>query len=118
MRGVTENAELVAFCGLYCGACGAFLKEKCNGCSKNEKATWCKIRVCCKAKKVTSCAECNEYTNPKDCNKFHNNMSKIFAFLFKSDRAACIAQIKALGKSGHAKRMTELRKHSLKKDAV
>jgi len=118
MKEIKENADLVAFCGLYCGACGAFLKEKCNGCNKNEKATWCNIRICCKNKNITTCAECNEYTDPKDCKKFNNIMSKIFALLFKSDRAACILQIKKLGTSGHAKRMTELRKHSLKKNAA
>jgi hypothetical protein len=118
MREIQENTGLVAFCGLYCGACGAFLKEKCNGCSKNEKAAWCKIRICCKDKNIITCAECDEYTNPKDCKKFNNMMSKIFAMLFKSDRAACIAQIKKIGTSGHAKRMTELRKHSLTKNLV
>jgi len=118
MKEIKENADLVAFCGLYCGACGKYLNDKCNGCNKNDKATWCKIRICCKGKKITTCAECNEYTDPKDCKKYNNIMSKIFALLFKSDRAACILQIKKLGTSGHAKRMTELRKHSLKKNAA
>lgn len=118
MKEIKENVDLVAFCGLYCGACGRYLKEKCNGCCKNEKATWCSIRICCKGKKITTCAECSEYTNPNDCRKFNNIMSKLFAMLFKSDRAACIAQIKKAGTAGHAKRMTELKKHTIKKGSV
>ncbi len=115
MREIRENIELVAYCGLYCGACGSYLKEKCNGCYKNEKATWCKIRLCCKDKNITTCAECIEYTNPKDCKKFNNIISKIFALIFNSDRTACIAQIKKSGKSEHAKRMTESKSQTIKK---
>lgn len=115
MREIKEDIALVAYCGLYCGACGAYLKERCNGCSKNEKASWCKIRTCCKNKNITTCAECNEVTDPNDCKKFNNIIAKIFAFLFRSDRRACILQIKKLGAAGHAKRMAELRKQSLKR---
>jgi hypothetical protein len=115
MREIKEDVNLVAFCGLYCGACGAFLKERCNGCAGNEKATWCKIRICCKNKNIVTCAECDEYPDPKDCKKFNNLMSRMFGLLFKSDRPACIAQIKKSGTAGHAKKMTELQKHSLKK---
>jgi len=118
MKDIKQNTDLVAFCGLYCGACEKFIKEKCNGCNKNEKATWCKIRICCKEKNITTCAECNEYRNPKDCKKFNNIISKIFAIIFKSDRVACIIQIKKIGISGHAKRMTELRKQSLNKKSA
>ncbi len=74
MKEIKENAGLVAFCGLYCGACKAFLKGKCTGCSENEKAAWCKIRICCKNKKLITCADCNEYADPKDCKKFNNIM--------------------------------------------
>jgi len=39
MKTITSNAELVAYCGLYCGACGAYLKGRCPGCHENKKAT-------------------------------------------------------------------------------
>ncbi len=39
MRTIQEDVELVAHCGLYCGACKAYLKEKCDGCHRNP-APW------------------------------------------------------------------------------
>lgn len=114
MREVQTDVGLVAYCGLYCGACGAYLKEKCRGCHNNEKASWCKIRVCVKDKGISSCAECNEFGNPKDCKKFNNIMSKLFGLLFKSDRAACINQIKAVGLEGHSKKMAGSKIHTIR----
>ena len=112
---VTADTSLVAFCGLYCGACGQFLKGKCPGCSKNEKAAWCKIRVCCMEKKDSSCADCKEYREPMDCKKFNNFFSKLFVFVFKSDRAACLEQIRKLGINGHAERMATLKQVTVKR---
>ena len=66
-------------------------------------------------KGIASCAACNEYADPKECKKFNNIMSKVIAFVFNSNRPACIAQIKEAGLDGHAKKMAELKKHSLKR---
>ena len=115
MREIQNNVGLVASCGLYCGACRSYLKERCKGCHENVKASWCKIRTCCIEKKIASCASCVEHPNPKDCGKFNNVVSKVFAIVFRSDRAACIAQIRELGLAGHAQRMTELKLQSLKR---
>jgi hypothetical protein len=115
MRAVAEDPSLVAFCGLYCGACGAYLKERCSGCAGNDKASWCKIRLCCKEKNITSCAECVEFTDAMECKKFNNFMSKIFAIILKSDRAACIRQIKEIGREGHAKKMAGIKAQTIKK---
>lgn len=115
MRNIEANSELVAYCGLYCGACKSYLDDKCNGCHENSKATWCQIRVCCSEKHIQTCAECTEFSNPSDCKKFNNFVSKLFALVFRSDRPACIAQIKQLGVDGHARRMTELRTQSIKR---
>jgi hypothetical protein len=115
VKDIKEDAGLVAFCGLYCGACGSFLKERCMGCAKNEKASWCKIRICCKDKGISSCAECSDFADVSDCKKFNNFMSKIFGLIFRSDRKACIEQIKKTGRDGHAKKMAGLRRQSLKK---
>ncbi|HOW28502.1 MAG TPA: DUF3795 domain-containing protein [Elusimicrobiota bacterium] len=115
MREVTADPESVAYCGLYCGACKAFLIEKCPGCHKNEKASWCKIRICCIEKKIPSCAACDEFQNPVDCKKFNNIISRIFGFIFRSDRAACIAQIKSIGLDGHANAMAAQKLHSIKR---
>lgn len=63
----------------------------------------------------SSCADCAEFSDPNDCGKFNNLMSKVFALIFKSNRPACIGQIKELGTQGHADKMTELKSQSLKR---
>ncbi|MFH0725802.1 MAG: DUF3795 domain-containing protein [Pseudomonadota bacterium] len=115
MSDIKVNAELVAYCGLYCGACRSFLQGKCKGCHENSKATWCKVRSCCLEHQITSCAECAEFTDPRNCKKLNNFMAKLFALVFQSDRAACIAQIKQLGLEGHARDMAEKRTHTIKR---
>jgi len=115
MANLEANAELVAHCGLYCGACKAYLDEKCKGCHENTKATWCKVRTCCAQKFIKTCAECAEFPDPKACKNFNNFMSRVFALVFKSDRAACITQIKQLGLEGHAAAMAEMGSQTIKR---
>ncbi len=115
MTAIKVDAELVAYCGLYCGACKSYLSEKCKGCHENSKATWCKVRSCCTGKQIESCAECAEFPDPRACEKFNNFMSKLFGLVFKSDRAACIAQIRQLGLEGHAKAMAEMGTQTIKR---
>jgi hypothetical protein len=115
MREIVSNPDLVAYCGLYCGACRAYLKERCPGCHDNKKATWCKVRLCCIENGYSSCADCKEFTDPMDCKTFNNFMSKLFGFIFRSDRAACIAQIQKMGLQAHADNMADLKCHSIKR---
>lgn len=115
MSYIQTNPDLVAACGLYCGACKAYLHAKCSGCRENAKATWCKVRACCSDKRITTCADCIEFENARDCPKFNNVVSKIFGFVFRSDRAACIEQIRHLGVEGHARTMAERGVHTLKR---
>lgn len=115
MSDIPVNAELVARCGLYCGACKSYLSGKCKGCHENSKATWCKVRSCCTEKQIKTCAECAEFDDPRACTKFNNFMSKVFGLIFQSDRAACITQIKQLGLDGHAKAMAESGSHTIKR---
>ena len=114
MREVVSDPKLVARCGLYCGACGAYLKEKCPGCHENKKATWCKVRSCCAQNGLTSCAECQEFPNPKDCKKFNNVVARLFGLVFRSDRAACVAQVRKLGLQGHADEMAKKRQQTIR----
>lgn len=107
MKKTVSDIKMVAYCGLYCGACRAYLKEKCPGCHDNEKASWCRIRTCCKENSYSSCAECKEFSDPMKCKKFNTFISKIFAFVFRSNRPACIQQIKDIGIQAHADKMTE-----------
>ena len=116
MQEIISDSNMVAYCGLYCGACKSYLSDKCPGCHDNQKATWCKVRSCCSDNGYASCAECKEFTIPNDCKIFNNFISKIFGFIFRSDRSACIDQIKTLGIDGHADKMTELKRQSLRKN--
>lgn len=111
--GITKDINLVAACGLYCGACRMHLKERCPGCRKNEKAKWCTLRLCVKEKAYNTCAECVEFSDVNECRKFNTFMSKIFAVIFNSNRKACIEQIKSGGLENHAAIMAEMEKHSL-----
>ncbi len=114
MREIVSDSKLVACCGLYCGACGAYLKEKCPGCHDNEKAGWCKVRACCLEAGYSSCADCRGFLDPKDCRKFHNFISRIIGFVLRSDRGACIAKIRQKGIESHAMEMAASRRQTIK----
>ena len=103
----TPRPELVAACGLYCGACRSFLKGSCPGCRENSKASWCKVRACNLERDTRTCAECTDHVDPVGCKKFDNAIARVVGFVFNSNRAACIGQIRALGLEGHAKALTE-----------
>lgn len=62
-----------------------------------------------------SCAECIDFPDPRACSKFNNIMSKLFGLVFRSDRAACIAQVRQLGIEGHAKAMAEMKTQTIKR---
>ena len=102
-------------CGLYCGACPRFLKEKCYGCRGNDKATWCKLRTCCMGKNIASCADCSEFSDVMACEKYNNFMARIFGFVFNSNRSACIRRIKAVGYDKFAEEMTSKKQMSIKR---
>lgn len=116
MKQITSDPGLVAYCGLYCGACGKYLNDKCPGCHVNEKASWCGIRKCCIEHGYSSCADCQDFADPKQCKKFDNFISKIFGLIFRSDRRACIMQIKTIGIEAHADDMAGNRRHSIRKN--
>jgi len=115
MKEITNDPGLVAFCGLYCGACGKYLKGSCLGCKENEKAVWCKIRTCCIDANYANCSECQDYENVLECKKFNNFMAKVFAVIFKSDRPACISRIKEIGLDVFATEMSDKGLQSIKK---
>ncbi len=113
MKNIEANKELIAACGLYCGACRKYLSDKCSGCHANEKAAWCKIRSCVKSQGFHTCAEC-----PKDvseCKIYSNFIGKVFAFLFRSDRPACIRYIKEHGEQAFAEEMTKRKCQTIKR---
>lgn len=113
MKEIIANPELVAFCGLYCGACNAYLRDRCPGCHENAKATWCRVRSCCLNAGYSSCVECKEFSVPKERKKFNNVFSRVIGMVLRSDRAACIAQIKAIGLERHAEDMASKRRRTI-----
>jgi hypothetical protein len=102
MKDIVADTGLVGYCGLYCGACGSYLRDRCRGCHENEKAKWCKVRACCREQGYLSCADCKTIADPADCKKFNNFISKTIGFVLRSDRRACIMQIREHGLKVHA----------------
>ena len=94
--------DRIAACGLYCGMCRKFISGKCPGCRENAGASWCKVRDC-------------TVTSPEECGKFDNFISKLFAFIFGSDRKACIRRIKETGYEGYAHEMEEKKNMTIKR---
>ena len=107
MKDIVADTEMIAYCGLYCGACRAYLKGRCPGCRETTKAQWCGVRTCCIEAGFSSCADCEEFPNPKDCVKYNNLVARIFGFVFRSDRSACIKMIRQSGYETFAQTMTE-----------
>lgn len=94
---VESNPKLLAACGLYCAACGAYAKGRCPGCAGNAKATWCQVRNCCAERRLATCAECAEHADPRNCRKYHNLISRVVGLILRSDRRACILRIREVG---------------------
>lgn len=115
MKEIVADPNLVARCGLYCGACPAYLRATCPGCHENHKATWCKVRSCCAQEGLATCADCRQTADPNQCRKFNNFISRIFSFVFRSDRAACIRQVRELGLQGHADNMAKQGRHTIRR---
>ena len=115
MKAIEADSGMVAYCGLYCGACKRRLKDKCPGCHKNDKALWCTVRSCCMENGFLSCADCKKFDDPNNCGTFNNIFSKAIGFLLRSDRRACIYQIKKIGIDGHARDMASNKRHTIKR---
>ena len=60
-----------------------------------------------------NCAACG--INPHDCKKFNNFFSKLFSFVFRSDREACIRRIKEVGEDEYANEMAEKKIMTIRK---
>jgi len=115
MKSIVADSKLVAYCGLYCGACKRYLKESCLGCAHNEKAAWCKIRSCCIENSLSSCADCKDFDDVRNCTKYNSFLARVFAIIFRSNRPACVDRIKELGMDGYAKEMAEKEIQTIKR---
>lgn len=108
-----ENLN-VAYCGLYCGECGSYKKGKCAGCQKNDRATWCEVRKCCREHGFATCADCKDIPL-KQCKKYNNVFAKVIGFVTRTDRSKCIERIRIIGSEAFAQEMTLLKISSMKK---
>lgn len=113
MKNIKADKAMIAVCGLYCGACRKYLMDKCPGCHLNEKAAWCKIRSCGIGNGFHTCADCQK--NVEDCRTYSNLIGKVFAFIFRSDRPACIRYIREHGEDAYADEMTRRGCQTIKK---
>lgn len=104
MNEIKVDKQAIAACGLYCGGCRKYRNGKCPGCHENEKASWCKIRQCCMERGFHTCAECDK--DVTECRHYDNFIGKVFAFVFRSDRPACIRYIRENGEQAFAEEMT------------
>lgn len=110
-----NSTELIAACGLYCGACRKYKRGKCQGCSPQADGTaehrstdnWlhkCRIRRCVQEKAYHTCAECE--TDVKECKHHNTFINRLVSMMFNSDRAACIRYIKHNGEERYAEKMS------------
>ncbi len=89
---------VLAYCGLVCSDCGAFTKGKCQGCHSDKPMNLgCKVKPCSQEKNCTTCANCGDFEDLKECKKLNNFISKIFGFIFRSDRIGNLNRIREIG---------------------
>ena len=95
---IDSKEFILAYCGLICSECGAYKKRRCKGCHSDKPMhRGCKIKPCAMEKGYVSCAECVEFDNLEECKKLNNFISKIFAFVFRSDRIGNLNHIRDVG---------------------
>ena len=73
-----------------------------TGVSIKSSFSSCKVIVCCIEKDYVSCAECDEYLW---CKILNNQISRIFGFIFCSDRKV---NLQAIREEGLEKWMEEI----------
>ena len=107
MKQINADKQLISYCGLYCGCCKSYLKDKCPGCRQNGKYKKCKMKPCCIENEYISCADCTEFTNVMECKKFTNRLWNLLEFIFRTQRVDCIRLIKEKGYEEYANFMAK-----------
>lgn len=111
---ITKDENLIAYCGLYCGACPRFLKGKCNGCKENNPS-WCKVKPCNLENNYTSCADCKQFDSVSDCKIFNPLLIRFGELVSRTSRKAGIQLIKDKGRTEFVNLMAENKLVSIKK---
>lgn len=99
-----DNEKLIAYCGIYCGACPSFTSDKCEGCRSNSaksaiKFKKCQVKPCCVENGFFTCADCDKYVSVKECKKYNPLLLRIASKLEGSDRSKAIEMIKTKGRA-------------------
>lgn len=97
---MTNNNQttIIAYCGLVCSKCGAFVKGKCKGChSERPMFKNCPIKKCNMGNNFSTCADCKKFNDFKQCKKLNNFISKIMAFIFRSNGVRNLEKIREVG---------------------
>jgi hypothetical protein len=115
VKKIIVDNELISYCGLYCGSCKNYLKEKCPGCRTSGKYQKCKMRPCCLKNNLTSCADCKDFKNVLECKKYTNKLWNFLEFVFRTKRSACIELIREKGYDEFAQYMAEKKLTVLKR---
>lgn len=109
------DENLVTMCGLYCGACPRFLKNKCKGCrEKDHFPSYCDIKPCAIEHNIDTCAQCPEYSDVRLCKTFNPFLIKVGEFITGTSRARGIDMIRTSGKTAFAQYMVDNRFVSIK----
>ena len=91
---------IIAYCGLACSNCGAYLKGKCLGCHSDKPMNRnCKMKICAMRRDYTTCADCSDFSALKECRELYNPVSRFFGFIFRTDRIGNLNRIREVGLS-------------------
>jgi len=101
---ITDNEQLIAYCGIYCKYCQAFTSGKCEGCRSNSAKSAvlykkCQVKPCCIENGFFTCADCTKYASTKDCKKYNPLLLKIASRIEGSNRSKAIEMIKTKGQA-------------------
>jgi hypothetical protein len=99
---IEKDENLIAYCGIYCGACPSFTSGECEGCrAKSEKSSVrykaCAVKPCCVENVFFTCADCTIYASTSACKKYNPLLLKIASWVESTDRSKAIDMIKIKG---------------------
>jgi len=100
-----EGKDLVAYCGIYCGVCGAYKKGGCKGCRDGGGFKSCEARTCCHERNYATCAECDEFAA---CKKLDDFIAKFISLAFRQPSTVeKVKRIKEIGVDTYIKEQGE-----------
>ena len=107
MASTVVDESLVAYCGLYCGACSAYKKGKCPGCRETQKKAACKIRRCNVDAGYESCAACEQVSDVATCRRLNRPMFRIFGYVMNYDMILGVKLLRKIGRQAYAEQLAQ-----------